>query len=70
LISTAITLGIVIVGYQLILRFNRIMVWLAGLALLVTLFYTGLEAMNGTANVEAGGFTWAGFLGMASVVGV
>jgi len=70
LISTAITLAIVIVGYQLILRFNRIMVWLAGLALLVTLFYTGIEAINGTANVEVGGFTWAGFLGMASVVGV
>ncbi|CAB4337665.1 unannotated protein [freshwater metagenome] len=70
LISTAITFAIVVVGYQLILRFNRIMVWLAGLALLVTLFYTGLEAINGTADVEAGAFTWAGFLGMASVVGV
>ncbi len=70
LLSTFITLAIVVAGYQLILRFNRIMVWLAGSALLITLFYTGLEATSGTSDVATGSFTWAGFLGMASVVGV
>ena len=70
LLSTVITFGIVVAGYQLILRLNRFMVWLAGIALLVTLFYTGLEVVNGNSNVSAGSFTWAGFLGMASVVGV
>ena len=31
------------VGYQLILRFNRVMVWLSGLALVTTLVYTGMR---------------------------
>ncbi|WP_418057509.1 purine-cytosine permease family protein [Pimelobacter simplex] len=72
LLSTALTLTAVVVGYQLILRFNRVMVWLSGLALVLTLVYTGLEAgSGGTSLGSAGGsFTWAGFLGMASVVGV
>lgn len=70
LISTAITFGIVVVGYQLILRFNRLMVWLAGAALIATLYYTLVELGNGNPNATTGSFTWAGFLGMASVVGV
>ena len=70
LISTALTFVIVVVGYQLILRFNRLMVWLAGIALLATLYYTGVEAANGGIDASGGAFSWAGFLGMASVVGV
>ncbi|TNM48292.1 NCS1 family transporter [Nocardioides albidus] len=72
LLSTALTLTAVVVGYQLILRFNRIMVWLSGLALVLTLVYTGIEAADGGTGLTASGgsFTWAGFLGMASVVGV
>jgi nucleobase:cation symporter-1, NCS1 family len=72
LLSTALTLFAVVVGYQLILRFNRVMVWLSGLALVVTLLYTGVHAADlGGGLASAGGsFTWAGFLGMASVVGV
>jgi nucleobase:cation symporter-1, NCS1 family len=71
-LSTALTLFAVVVGYQLILRFNRVMVWLSGLALVVTLLYTGTHAVHeGGSLASAGGsFTWAGFLGMASVVGV
>ncbi len=72
LLSTALTLTAVVVGYQLILRFNRIMVWLSGLALVLTLVYTGMEAADGGASITGAGgsFSWAGFLGMASVVGV
>ncbi len=73
LLSTALTLFAVVVGYQLILRFNRVMVWLSGLALLTTLLYTGIHAANAGAAAVAGAggsFNWAGFLGMASVVGV
>ncbi|TQK71728.1 NCS1 family nucleobase:cation symporter-1 [Nocardioides sp. SLBN-35] len=72
LLSTALTLTAVVVGYQLILRFNRVMVWLSGLALVLTLVYTGMEAADGGASITGAGgsFTWAGFLGMASVVGV
>jgi NCS1 family nucleobase:cation symporter-1 len=71
-LSTALTLFAVVVGYQLILRYNRVMVWLSGLALVVTLGYTGVHAADlGSGLANAGGsFTWAGFLGMASVVGV
>jgi NCS1 family nucleobase:cation symporter-1 len=72
-LSTALTLFAVVVGYQLILRFNRVMVWLSGLALVITLVYTGIHAADGGAADIAGAggsFTWAGFLGMASVVGV
>lgn len=68
-LSTALTLLTVVVGYQLILRLNRVMVWLSGLALVLTLVYTGIEA--GSGDIDLGGsFSWAGFLGMASVVGV
>ena len=73
LLSTALTLFAVVVGYQLILRFNRVMVWLSGLALVTTLVYTGIHAADGGAAHVAGAggsFNWAGFLGMASVVGV
>ncbi|GAA3659287.1 cytosine permease [Nocardioides ginsengisoli] len=72
LLSTAVTLFAVVVGYQLILRFNRIMVWLSGLALLLTLVYTGMKAADGGVSLASAGgaFNWAGFLGMASVVGV
>ena len=73
LLSTALTLTAVVIGYQLILRFNRVMVWLSGLALVTTLVYTGIEAADGGVGELAGAggsFTWAGFLGMASVVGV
>lgn len=73
LISTALTLFAVVVGYQLILRFNRVMVGLSGIALILTLVYAGIEGSKGGAShlFDSGGsFTWAGFLGMASVVGV
>ena len=73
LLSTALTLTAVVIGYQLILRFNRVMVWLSGLALVTTLVYTGIQAADGGVGELAGAggsFTWAGFLGMASVVGV
>lgn len=73
LLSTALTLFAVVVGYKLILRFNRIMVGLSGLALVLTLVYTGIQASHGGAMdvASAGGtFSWGGFLGMASVVGV
>ena len=71
-LSTALTLIAVVVGYRLILRFNRVMVWLSGLALVVTLAYTGVHATDlaGGLAGAGGSFTWAGFLGMASVVGV
>jgi purine-cytosine permease-like protein len=71
-LSTALTLTAVVVGYQLILRFNRVMVWISGLALVLTLVYTGIEAADGGAGITSAGgsFSWAGFLGMASVVGV
>ncbi len=39
-LSTFLTLVTVVVGYQLILRLNRVMVWLSGLALVLTLGYT------------------------------
>ncbi|GAB3861094.1 cytosine permease [Nocardioides maradonensis] len=71
LLSTALTLLAVVVGYQLILRFNRVMVFISGLALVLTLVYTIHEASGGSAAAgDTGTFTWAGFLGMASVVGV
>ena len=70
LLSTALTLFTVVVGYQLILRLNRVMVWLSGLALVITLFYAGIEAGSGGGADLGGSFSWAGFLGMASVVGV
>lgn len=73
LLSTTLTLIVVVVGYQLILRWNRVMVWFSGLALVTTLVYTGIEvASAGAADVAGAGgaFSWAGFLGMASVVGV
>ena len=49
------------------------MVWLSGLALVTTLVYTGIHAAHGgVAHLAGAGgsFNWAGFLGMASVVGV
>lgn len=71
-LSTALTLLAVVVGYQLILRFNRVMVWLSALALVLTLVYTGIQAADGGASLASAGgsFNWPGFLGMASVVGV
>lgn len=72
-LSTALTLFAVVVGYQLILRYNRVMVWLSGVALVTTLIYTGIHAGDGGTGSLAGAggsFNWAGFLGMASVVGV
>lgn len=70
LLSTGLTLFIVVVGYQAILRLNRVMVGLSGLALVLTLVYTGIQAAGDDAISTGGSFTWAGFLGMASVVGV
>lgn len=72
LLSTTLTLVAVVVGYQLILRFNRVMVFISGLALVLTLVYTGIQAAKGDGALAGGTgtFSWAGFLGMASVVGV
>ncbi|WP_285030614.1 cytosine permease [Mycolicibacterium sp. lyk4-40-TYG-92] len=71
-VSTLATLVTVVVGYQLILRMNRVMVWLSGLALVLTLGYTAVAAGHGDGGVgSAGGtFNWIGFLGMASVAGI
>jgi len=70
--STLATLVTVVVGYQLILRMNRVMVWLSGLALLLTLGYTAVAVMHGGTGGggSAGSFNWIGFLGMASVAGI
>lgn len=71
-VSTALTLVTVVVGYQLILRLNRVMVWLSGLALVLTLGYTAVAAAHGGIGDGGGGgaFNWTGFLGMASVAGI
>ncbi|MUL78426.1 cytosine permease [Mycolicibacterium sp. CBMA 226] len=70
--STLLTLLTVVVGYQLILRMNRVMVWLSGLALVLTLVYTAIAAghADGGAGNAGGSFNWIGFLGMASVAGI
>jgi NCS1 family nucleobase:cation symporter-1 len=70
--STLLTLATVVVGYQLILRMNRVMVWLSGLALVLTLGFTAVSAAHGGAGGSGGGgsFNWIGFLGMASVAGI
>lgn len=69
--STFATLVTVVVGYQLILRMNRVMVWLSGLALVLTLGYTAVAAAHGgTGGGGSGSFNWIGFLGMASVAGI
>ena len=46
LLARALTLATVVFGYKLILRLNRFMVWLAGLALVLTLIYTSVAAMR------------------------
>ncbi|MDH6198423.1 NCS1 family nucleobase:cation symporter-1 [Mycobacterium frederiksbergense] len=71
-LSTLLTLTAVVVGYQLILRMNRVMVWLSGLALVLTLGYTAVALAHGGTGGDGGGgaFNWIGFLGMASVAGI
>lgn len=69
-LSTTLTLVTVVFGYKLILRLNRLMVWLAGLALVLTLIYTTVAATSGGAPGSGGSFNMVGFLGMASVAGI
>lgn len=72
-LSTALTLVVVVFGYEIILRLNRVMVWFSALALGITLVYSAVAALNGVdggADGGGGSFTWIGFLGMASVAGI
>lgn len=70
-ISTLLTVVTVVIGYQLILRLNRVMVLVPAVALVLTLVYTSSAALHHDPGSGAGGsFNWIGFLSMASVAGI
>jgi len=67
-ISTVITLAVVVFGYDVIHRVNRLLLGLFALAVVLIAVYTGLAAGNET--VTTGSFSWVGFVGMASTAAI
>ena len=69
-ISSLLTLILVVVGYQLIHRLNRILMPLFGLAVIISLVCILLARSNYNPDVSALGYTTTGFFGMFSVAAV
>lgn len=67
-VSTLITLVVVVFGYEVIHRVNRILLGLFALAVLLIAVYVAVSA--GQEPAEVGSFSLVGFIGMASTAAI
>ncbi len=70
IISSVLTLVLVVFGYQMIHRMNRVLMPLFGIAVIVTFVYILMAKGSHNPDVSALGYTTAGFFGMFSVAAV
>jgi len=70
IISSVLTLVLVVFGYKMIHKLNRILMPVFGLAVIVTLVYILTAMGSHSADTSALGYNTAGFFGMLSVAAV
>lgn len=70
IISGVITLALVVFGYEMIHKLNRILMPVFAIAAILTLIYVVLSHAHAPVSTEPTGFTIHGFMGMLSVAAI